>query len=854
VSYRTETATLPFESFSKGFDSYHGPLQIPEGSFPDGENLDLRSTNIHTINGTQFLNFVTTPDTGNIIWADSYNIALRLGQNPSQPKQQVPAQNVIVFATSLGGVFTYDPVSLVYTQLRTGLATDPRYWTDARFRDIMLLTNGIDPPLQYDGAAVYPLGSEPVARFESTESWATILGTGVVSPELVLVREGQQAVRFTITGAQTTSVGWVPPQPLDLATGIGGAPDFSDPDSFRLQLYVDQPTSLNTSSVVKSNVQSLTDSRNVYQSAAAYELAQELIIGGTPISPTQIHLHMFRVGSPTNLLHLEIRTDNSGAPSNTVITNGTSEDVDASTLPTSDGEVAFTFTIVPTLSASTTYWLVLKAATPVIDPANYVVVGLTPLTASEQAAINSQGAVSTWVNQSLSLWYDIFGVAGAVQLRFFSSPPGNPAQYFTATATAAFSQGWNAVTFLRSSFTEVSSPDWHTIRTVEVVFMTTGDTFVVLDDLLQVYNNSPAPSQLVAVYNGSALLADQVIIDLVEGTTSTDRVRIQTSDVGQINYYPPQNFIRVTGGTQSLEEVDRVSAMKVYAGIVVVGKPNSIFSLTGAPGQFTLSPFSTEIGIDSHRGMIESPRGLFFPHANTILALRLTSKDVLSQNVVGSLGDLDANNEDQTVGIRNDETHTLRWSFRQVGQTENTLQLWYDYYANAWLPPITAYTVKTWFNFIDTVAGTRRLCAVRYDAHIRVCDVLDEFGTATIDGAPLTSRFRLPYKMRQAQRPNDPPLSTRWVGFTAYLRGFASGTVVGVYFRAADHPFALDTKPFAFAGNLTTNPSTDTETFVDFPEGLVNRYIQVELRSAQGQFELLTPTMIHYVPTERPGM
>jgi hypothetical protein len=850
MSYRTESLVLPIQALSKGFDSYHGPLELPEGSFPDGENLDLRSTNPHTIDGITALNAFAPPDGGIIIWADSYNISAHAGQNPSQPGQIVPAQNVIVLATSAGTIYTFDPVTAVYTQLRTGLNGAPRYWSNARFRDIMLMTNGIDPELQYDGVACYPLGSEPVARFEAADTWATGTGTGVVTTETGIVREGLAAKRFTIAGAQTTDMAWIPPAAEDLMSGLGGAPDFVDADVLRMQVYVSDATAMNTSQVVRSVTGPIIEHAALYTDAAHFEYAQRITVGGTPLTVSNVLLTMMRVGLPTVNFKLEIRTESGGLPTATVVPNGTSGLKPPDAFPTADGIVAFGFSVSPVLSASTNYWIVVKSdGVAVIDPANYLQIGMVTLSGSETLAGNSQGAPNTWVvganlSTNETAWYQIFGISGALTLRLFSSIAGAPtAQYFTAVSTGGFVNGWNTLTFPRGSFTQVANPAWSTINVIQVVVVTTGSVFLIFDDLVLAYNNSPAPAQIVAVYNGSALLGDQ----------PGDRVKVQFSEVGQINYFLPQNFFRATGGTQSLEDPDRVSALKIYAGIVIVGKPNSIFSLTGAPGQFTLSPFSTEIGIDSHRGVLESPRGVFFPHANSILALRLTSKDILSQNIVGTLGNLDATQADQITGIRDDQTHTLRWSFRQSGKTTNDLQIWYDYYANCWLPPVTAYVARSFFPLIQ---GThRRICVIGYDFTIRVCDTLDNQGNASILGlSPMSSRLRLPYRMRPPQKPNDPPLSTHWVGFTGYLRGSAGGTSVDVWFRAADHPFFLDTKAFTKAGTLKTNPTSDVETFVDFGRGVVARYVQVELRSAAGQFELLTPAGVHYLPTERPGL
>jgi len=96
------------------------------------------------------------------------------------------------------------------------------------------------------------------------------------------------------------------------------------------------------------------------------ELAQSFEVTGSQTVGT-VDLWLKKVGSPTGNLTVEIQTDSTGEPSGTAISNGTSGTVAASTLTTSYADITFTFGTPPSLSGSTTYWLVLKTTDSASD-------------------------------------------------------------------------------------------------------------------------------------------------------------------------------------------------------------------------------------------------------------------------------------------------------------------------------------------------------------------------------------------------------------------------------------------------------------------------------------------------------
>ena len=96
-------------------------------------------------------------------------------------------------------------------------------------------------------------------------------------------------------------------------------------------------------------------------------------------TPVQIDMYLNKVESPTGNIHLEIWSEVSSDPGS-VISNGTSNNVDVSTLPTTLDWITFTFATPPSLTDATNYWLVMVGDFT-IDGTNYVSVGKNSLEA-----------------------------------------------------------------------------------------------------------------------------------------------------------------------------------------------------------------------------------------------------------------------------------------------------------------------------------------------------------------------------------------------------------------------------------------------------------------------------------------
>lgn len=134
-------------------------------------------------------------------------------------------------------------------------------------------------------------------------------------------------------------------------------------------------------------------------------LAQSFQVTGAQTVGT-ITAYLKKVGSPTGNLTVEIQPDSAGAPSGTAVSNGTSGTVAASTLTTSYADITFSFATPPSLSGSTTYWLVLKT-TDSASNTNYVQWGADTSTPGYADGSMSGEASATWSALSADAVFEV---------------------------------------------------------------------------------------------------------------------------------------------------------------------------------------------------------------------------------------------------------------------------------------------------------------------------------------------------------------------------------------------------------------------------------------------------------------
>ena len=136
---------------------------------------------------------------------------------------------------------------------------------------------------------------------------------------------------------------------------------------------------------------------NVGDAAASARRAQGFKLTATT-RVLRAGLWLKKIGMPLDNLTVEIRTDSGGLPSGTVVPNGTSNTVAASSLSSSDFKlITFTFATPPQLTGGTQYHLVLKRS-GTLDGFSYYVWG-----ADQSSPSYADGAGSVY-NSGTSTW------------------------------------------------------------------------------------------------------------------------------------------------------------------------------------------------------------------------------------------------------------------------------------------------------------------------------------------------------------------------------------------------------------------------------------------------------------------
>lgn len=147
--------------------------------------------------------------------------------------------------------------------------------------------------------------------------------------------------------------------------------------------------------------------------AATYDdgndkLAQSFQLDSEGDVPT-VRLWLRKQNTPTGNLTVKIETDNSGSPSGTTVTDGTSASVAVTTLSSSYSWITFTFSGEPSLTGSTSYWLVLETS-DAQDGDEYVAWGADGSVPSYASGEMKSEASSTWSSEGKDGIFEVNGV------------------------------------------------------------------------------------------------------------------------------------------------------------------------------------------------------------------------------------------------------------------------------------------------------------------------------------------------------------------------------------------------------------------------------------------------------------
>ena len=425
----------------------------------------------------------------------------------------------------------------------------------------------------------------------------------------------------------------------------------------------------------------------------------------------------------------------------------------------------------------------------------------------------------------MNIFKSEFSSTGTVRLRFrdFTTPT---TKHFEKSFTVSAS-GWNRVSAARSTFTDTGTASWATIGSIQI-FVDSGD-FFVFDDIYEIYALAPPAGGLIDLYNQQLMVAG----------IAADLVSLQYSDAGTPDYFPTANIARFSGGRNALEKTDQITALRSYFDELIVGKVNSAWTFSGTGTNVSISALPLTLGIDSHRGIAETPWALHYLFENNIFGSRLTSRGLVSTNISSLLQKIDGSAVENTVAIRNDKTHLIRWAFTTTDSsatTRNDVGLLYDYIADAW---VSAYTPDVRYYFRATVSGNREIVAVSYDGYMRRVDV----GT-TFDGDPIVSWVTLPWQKTGA--PEKTGNIVRWVNGTAYVSGTATVIVEG---RFADNPTEIASATYTTLGTINAANPDEDKGYFDI--GRTSRWIQLRFRATSLSFALQPPVIIGYNDTSR---
>lgn len=156
----------------------------------------------------------------------------------------------------------------------------------------------------------------------------------------------------------------------------------------------------------------------------AQDVAAEFTAGCTG-TISSLTARIKNTGSPSGNAILEIQTNAAGLPSNTAITNGTSN---GNTATGSYSDVTFTFATPPTVTSGTTYHIVGKVDGGRNDSNHY-----------EWDVVGS-GAGRAYTSGSLSNWNNLNNASHDVYGTITTSPPPPPPPPTATTTTASTTQ------------------------------------------------------------------------------------------------------------------------------------------------------------------------------------------------------------------------------------------------------------------------------------------------------------------------------------------------------------------------------------------------------------------------------
>lgn len=423
--------------------------------------------------------------------------------------------------------------------------------------------------------------------------------------------------------------------------------------------------------------------------------------------------------------------------------------------------------------------------------------------------------------------------AGSIRWRFETTAGVN---YFEYTQVVLSTGTWVEQTVLRNTFTTVGAPNWNSIARISFTNLDAANN-VYLDDHFMMYADNPPDFQVATTHKGRVVGGGAAT---EQGVNVSALSSLYWSRANFPDEFPAANTQVIAGGLRTLARASQITACREYQDSVLVGTPCSIFSWTiGTDGLPSRTNITTEIGIDSQRGLVEIPSGsLMFPWQRGIYLLRSTARTFASAKL-GSDLEPDLLEPWWTHAAVDERTKTVRFWWRETGDTACTAGVIFDYNRSAlegepvWTGAIEGTSEMADYTSPAFVEGESVVLVTALTA--TNIYVMSDVGATSGH----TSEVVLPWMAREGK-----DKVTKWLGCVI---PYAATSPVLVDIRYASHPQDFTDAKFTNLLTLNASPTIGQQARVLF--GQSSRWAQVRLRATAYGFEVFPPIEMIAMPT-----
>ena len=263
---------------------------------------------------------------------------------------------------------------------------------------------------------------------------------------------------------------------------------------------------------------------------------------------------------------------------------------------------------------------------------------------------------------SIQFQYYKVADAGGLTIRFYKT---YNTVYRTYTSTTTTTGAWTLDSLVRTGADTGGFVDADLGAITDIEFISSdaaNSTYV--DDLYFLYSDAPPAAQVGVAHKDRIVLGGAPLI----GTSPSLGTLIYSNAEAPDNFATAgiNNTQAIGGGAESLAKTNQITALREYQDSVIVGTPGAIFAWTVGPtGTPARSTVSTEHGIDSQRGVIETPNGaLLFPWQRGIYILRATGRQFIGAKIQPFLANVATDDMSWTMAVLDEKTKTIRFWFR----------------------------------------------------------------------------------------------------------------------------------------------------------------------------------------------